>query len=123
MTHHACYGKQDSKHINACAELISRMNEAKVSMRSLVGEEAASANFEARSLLMQAYQASGIGKAEAVSSYVLDWLRGSGTQKLLVFAHHTEVLNTIEKAVSKQFKGVTHIRIDGGVPSAERASR
>ena len=38
------------------------MNEAKLSMRSLDGEEAASANFEARSLLMQAYQASGIGK-------------------------------------------------------------
>ena len=99
------------------------MNEAKVSMRSLDGEEAASANFEARSLLMQAYQASGIGKAEAVSSYVVDWLKGAGTQKLLVFAHHTEVLNTIEKAISKQFKGVTHMRIDGSVSSAERASR
>lgn len=99
------------------------MNETRASISSLEGEEANTAHFEGRSLLMKAYQASGIGKAQAVAEYVLDWLRGSGTQKVLVFAHHKGVLDTIEAAISKHLKGVGHIRIDGSVNSAERAAR
>jgi SWI/SNF-related matrix-associated actin-dependent regulator 1 of chromatin subfamily A len=72
---------------------------------------------------MKAYQASGIGKANPVAEYVLDWLSGSGTQKILVFAHHQDVMNTLEDAVEKKYKGVGHIRIDGTVPSSERAAR
>ncbi len=103
--------------------MVAQLKEKRVSVQSLSGDEAASAQFEARSLMMQAYQATGVGKAESVSNYVLDWLRGSGTQKLLVFAHHTEVLDTIEAAVSKHLKGIGHIRIDGSVQSVERAAR
>lgn len=113
---------QKSEHIKNCKQIISQLNETRQSLSSLVGEEANDANFEARSLLMQAYQASGIGKAQSVAEYVLDWLKGS-EQKLLVFAHHQEVLDTIEAAVSKHLKGVGHIRIDGSVPSIERAAR
>lgn len=115
--------KIQNEHLKICRELIANMKEARISLKSLVGEEASGVNFEAKSLLMQSYQASGIGKAQAVADYVLDWLRGSGTQKVIVFAHHIGVLNTIEAAVSKFLKGAGHIRIDGSVPSAERASR
>jgi SWI/SNF-related matrix-associated actin-dependent regulator 1 of chromatin subfamily A len=114
---------QESKHVKECRDIISQLNETRSAVSSLVGEEASEANFEARSLLMQAYKASGIGKAQSVAEYVLDWLRGSGTQKVLVFAHHKGVLDTIEAAVSKHLKGVGHMRIDGSVPPAERAAR
>ena len=115
--------KKNKDHMKKCAGIVSELKEKRVSVKSLVGDEANSAHFEARSLLMQAYQASGIGKAESVASYVLDWLKGSGTQKVLIFAHHTEVLNIIEDVISKHFKGIGHIRIDGSVSSFERASR
>lgn len=114
---------QESQHVKECRDIISQLNDTRSAVSSLVGEEASEANFEARSLLMQAYQASGIGKAQSVAEYVLDWLRGSGTQKVLVFAHHKGVLDTIEAAVSKHLKGVGHMRIDGSVPPAERAAR
>lgn len=111
------------EHARTCRDLIAEMDGARLSISELVGEEADAANFEARKLLMQAYQASGLAKASAVSEYLLDWLAGSGTQKVLVFAHHREVLDTLEAAVSKKMKGVGHIRIDGTVAPAERASR
>ena len=114
---------QKSKHVKECKDIISRLNETRLAVDSLVGDDASNANFEARSLLMQAYKASGCGKAQAVADYVVDWLCGSGTQKVLVFAHHKEVLDTIEEAVSKALKGVGHIRIDGSVNPADRASR
>ena len=83
--------KIQGKYIRECRDLIEEMNRNKEVRMSLEGGSN-NAVFEARSLLMQAYQASGIGKAQSVAEYVLDWLRGSGSQKLLVFAHHTEVL-------------------------------
>uniref|UniRef100_A0A7S3QB74 Uncharacterized protein n=1 Tax=Chaetoceros debilis TaxID=122233 RepID=A0A7S3QB74_9STRA len=112
-----------NEHVKDCRRIIAEMNDTRASISSLAGEEANNAHFEGRSLLMQAYQASGIGKAQAVAEYVLDWLCGSGTQKVLVFAHHKGVLDTIEATISKHFKGVGHIRIDGSVNSAERAAR
>ncbi len=112
-----------SEHVRHCRQIMEQLKETRISIRSLVGDDANSAHFEARSLMMQAYQASGIGKAQATAEYVLDWLRGSGSQKILVFAHHIEVLDTIETAISKHLKGVGHIRIDGSVSSADRAAR
>ena len=94
-----------------------------MSVADLLGSDANQANFEHRRLLMQAYQASGIGKANPIAEYLLDWLAGSGTQKILVFAHHRHVMDTLEQAVAKKYKGVGHIRIDGTVPSNERAAR
>lgn len=114
---------QKPQHIKDCKEIISELKETRSNLNSLVSDdEASEAHRRARSLLMEAYQASGVGKAQSVAEYVLDWLKGSGTQKVLVFAHHKEVLDTIEAAVSKHFKGVGHIRIDGSVPPAERAA-
>ena len=113
--------KIQSKYTKECRDLIEEMDRNRCNMTS--PQNVDDSEFESRSLLMQAYQASGIGKAQSVAEYVLDWLRGSGTQKVLVFAHHTEVLNIIEKAVSKHLKGVGHIRIDGSIPPSQRAAR
>ena len=70
-----------------------------------------------------AYQASGIAKAPSTTEYILDWLEGSdSTQKLVVFAHHKDVLDYIETNISKKYKGrLGMIRIDGSVSPAERA--
>ena len=102
---------------------MKELRETRLSINQLVGDEQNAAHFEARTLLMQAYQASGIAKASAVCEYVLDWLRGSGTQKVLIFAHHKGVLDSLEVAVAKELKGAGHIRIDGSVSSQDRATR
>lgn len=116
---------QKSEHIQECREIMDRLKDAKVTMNSMTvdEDEAHNAKFEVKTLLTKAYQASGIGKAQACAEYTLDWLRGSGTQKVLVFAHHKDVMDVIEAAVSKHLKGLGHIRIDGSVSSAERAMR
>lgn len=104
--------------------VIKALCEMRQSVDDLVGEEANGAHFEARRLLMQAYQASGIAKADAVCDYCLDWLRGSDQQqKVLIFAHHAAVMDAIEMTVAKELKGVGHIRIDGTVSAADRAVR
>lgn len=115
--------KVSPEHASKCRSLILDMEATRTSIDELVGQDAESANFEARRMFMEAFQASGLAKAQAVSEYLLDWLAGSGTQKILVFAHHKEVLDALEHTVSKKMKGVGHIRIDGSVPSAERAAR
>lgn len=114
--------KMDPTKIKECRELMTELEATKVSVSELQGQDANDAHFEHRRLLMQAYQSSGIGKANAVTEYLLDWLAGA-TQKILVFAHHQHVMDTLEQAVAKRYKGVGHIRIDGTVPSSERAIR
>jgi SNF2 family DNA or RNA helicase len=106
-----------------CEALIKELNDTRQSVEDLVGDDAAGAHFEARKLLMQAYQSSGVAKSEGVAEYLLEWLRGSGTQKVLVFGHHKGVLDCLEAAVAKELKGGGHIRIDGSVSSQERALR
>ncbi|KAL3804483.1 hypothetical protein HJC23_002522 [Cyclotella cryptica] len=111
-----------------CREIMVQLNAARQSLDDIIDdtddEEANSARFEARRLLMQAYQISGIAKAPATTEYILDWLEGSDTQKLVVFAHHKEVLDYMETTISAKYKGrMGMIRIDGSVPPAERALR
>lgn len=84
-----------------------------------------SSNFEAKTALVKAFQQTGIGKAASIADYLTTvWLPGcSDSNKILVFAHHSAVLDTIEQAL---WKGVSsrspkqHIRIDGSVPAANR---
>ena len=106
-----------------CEALMKELRETRQSVADLVGDEANGANFEARKLMMQAYQSSGIAKASATAEYLVEWLRGSGTQKVLVFAHHKGVLDSLEIAVAKELKGAGHIRIDGSVSCQDRAVR
>ena len=106
-----------------CEALIQDLQDTRQSLNELVGEAAEGANFEARRLLMQAYQASGVAKANSVTEYLLEWIRGSGSQKVLIFAHHKAVLDALEVAVAKELKGTGHIRIDGTVKSQVRAEQ
>ena len=87
-------------------------------------------SFQDKQHLMLAYQTTGLGKAAAVADYLMDWLDGSSsTDKIIVFAHHTKVLDHINAALYRRTSGFNrsssqrkdqHIRIDGKVPSNER---
>lgn len=85
---------------------------------------AQAAKNESRRAMMQAYQASGIAKASAIAEYIIDWLRGcDSSQKLVVFAHHKDVMDCLQEAIDKDFKGkLGMIRIDGSVSPLERAA-
>lgn len=85
---------------------------------------AQAAKNESRRAMMQAYQASGIAKASAIAEYIIDWLRGcDSSQKLVVFAHHKDVMDCLQEAITKDFKGkLGMIRIDGSVSPLERAA-
>lgn len=109
--------------VKECQELMQELKDTRQSVSELAGDEASSADFDARRLLMQAYQASGVAKAAGICDYLIEWLRGSGGQKVLVFGHHKALLDALEVAVSKELKGSGHIRIDGQVPPNERAAR
>ena len=111
-----------------CRNIMSQLSEARQSLAEILNDagddEVNSARFESRRLLMEAYQVSGIAKAPATTEYILDWLEGSGTQKLVVFAHHKDVLDYMETTISAKYKGkLGMMRIDGSVPPAERALR
>lgn len=102
-------------------QILKELEETRLSVAELVGNDQRVASFEAKQLFNRAYQASGVGKAQAVADYLIEWVAGAGTQKVLVFAHHKAVMDVLELAVSKHLKGVGHIRIDGNVSSNERA--
>ena len=112
----------DKAMIKTNQQLINDLKDTRMSIAELVGDDQRSASFEAKAMFMQAYQASGIAKAQAVADYLVDWIAGAGTQKVLVFAHHKCVMDILELAISKHLKGVGHIRIDGSVAANERAA-
>ncbi|KAG7330920.1 hypothetical protein KOW79_004889 [Hemibagrus wyckioides] len=56
-------------------------------------------------------------KIRAILEYISDTLE-CGREKFLVFAHHKRVLDGITKELTD--KGISHIRIDGSTPSADR---
>jgi SWI/SNF-related matrix-associated actin-dependent regulator of chromatin subfamily A-like protein 1 len=109
-----------SDHKATCAHAMADLKETRESVANLFGREAQQADFEAKGKLMAAFQASGIGKAKSVAEYLLDWLSGSAHQKILVFAHHKTVLDTIDQALMEKHPN-SHIRIDGSVPTVIRA--
>lgn len=98
-----------SEHLQVCKEAINKWQSAP---KDGLGGQAD---------MMKAYQETGIGKAPAVADYLSNvWLPGS-QDKILVFAHHTMVLDTIEQSLHRYNKTVSHIRIDGSVPASVRA--
>ena len=70
-----------------CKQVLETMNRARLDVQELQGDDALHANFEARRLLMNAYQMTGIAKAPAVADFILDYLSGSN-EKIIVFGHH-----------------------------------
>ena len=82
------------------------------------GEKLFKLRGEEHSLLMEAYQATGLAKLSAVKEYVQDLL-DSGA-KLLLFAHHRSVMDALEASLLGRKPCVQYVRIDGGVTPAER---
>ncbi|XP_037345329.2 SWI/SNF-related matrix-associated actin-dependent regulator of chromatin subfamily A-like protein 1 [Pungitius pungitius] len=72
---------------------------------------------EEKQALLVFYNHTAEAKLQAIMEYVTDMLE-CGREKFLVFAHHKLVLDHIATELLK--KNVTHIRIDGSTPSAER---
>jgi SWI/SNF-related matrix-associated actin-dependent regulator 1 of chromatin subfamily A len=103
-----------------CRQAMAEMGDKRESIQDLFGDDARQADWEAKSKMMAAYQQSGIGKAQAVADYVVDWLAGSDTQKILVFAHHRAVLDAVDQRLLAKYPN-SHIRIDGQVPTGARA--
>lgn len=103
----------------ACEQAMTELKDSRASVKELFGNEARQADFEAKSKLMAAYQTSGIGKAQPTADYLLDWLEGCETQKILVFAHHKAVLDIIDQTLLAK-RPNSHIRIDGSVPTELR---
>lgn len=77
---------------------------------------------EAETSLMAAFakwwKLSGERKIEPVSEYVLEQLKESENEKILIFAHHLDVINGLEDRIKK--KKIDLIKITGAVPSAQR---
>ncbi|VDK42420.1 unnamed protein product [Anisakis simplex] len=70
--------------------------------------------------LVEYYYETGIAKAKTVSDYIINtyFCNDSCDRKVLIFAHHQVVLDTISMNVTK--KGLKSIRIDGTTSSKSR---
>ena len=91
------------------------------------------ASFEARNSMMRAYQLGGIAKVNHCCDYIEEWLDSAGEEKVLLFAHHKEVMSILEErfrtylarnspsGVRKNKK--RYIYIDGGVNPKERQAQ
>ncbi|PNW85934.1 hypothetical protein CHLRE_03g199350v5 [Chlamydomonas reinhardtii] len=78
----------------------------------------AGAQREQQNEIMQLWRQNAKLKGAAVAEYCEDLLEGEDPPKFLLFAHHKELLNTVEEKVKKlRFK---YIRIDGDTPGEDR---
>jgi len=73
-------------------------------------------NQERLSDIFQCYRLTGLAKIHGIQEYLNDLLQND--IKVLVFAHHTEVLDGIEAEVRKL--KLKYVRIDGAVPIKKR---
>ncbi|XP_028394418.1 SWI/SNF-related matrix-associated actin-dependent regulator of chromatin subfamily A-like protein 1 [Dendronephthya gigantea] len=71
---------------------------------------------ERRSALLEYFGETSSAKARAVREYIMDLLEGG--HKLIVFAHHREMLDAISESLMKA--KTEYIRIDGRTPSVRR---
>lgn len=72
---------------------------------------------EKRSALFEYFHATGSVKLPAIEQYVLDIIECG--HKFLLFAHHTDVLDSLDKLLSE--KSIRFIRIDGRTNSEQRS--
>ncbi|VDN07755.1 unnamed protein product [Thelazia callipaeda] len=74
----------------------------------------------AKQRLVEYYYETGIAKARSVARYIIDhyFFDGAPKRKVLIFAHHQMVLDTISMDIAK--KGLRSIRIDGTTISRSR---
>ena len=98
----------------ATAEMAARRAAAAAAQAG--GAATRETRFAAHSALHAWWTASGAAKAEAAAAYVLEALEGGA--KVLVFAHHMAMLDTLETAV--RGARVPYVRLDGSTPSRDR---
>lgn len=69
---------------------------------------------------MQYYVETGIVKAQSVSEHIIEnfFYEGAEHRKLLIFAHHSIVLDTLQTMLQR--KSIKFIRIDGGTNQRDR---
>ncbi|XP_056443936.1 DNA annealing helicase and endonuclease ZRANB3 isoform X2 [Gadus chalcogrammus] len=106
--------KDAAKEASSCLEAWERM------MQGMRSGSTASENpsSEVMSLVTRMYKQTAIAKAGAVKDYIKMMLETEQI-KFLVFAHHLTMLQACTEAVIEAKVG--YIRIDGSVPSSERA--
>ena len=75
---------------------------------------------QASTAVMAFYVATGTAKASASAEYMMKELRAAPALKVIVFAHHKNVLDAAESALRRA--GVPHIRIDGETTQTARAA-
>lgn len=100
-----------------CQQMMKELGDAR---KGTFEEASRNPRSEVGRKLMAAYAGTGAGKAQAVADYLLDWLKGSSNQKILVFCHHQSVMDILDQKLLEKFPN-THIRIDGKVPTSVRA--
>ena len=74
--------------------------------------------FEQRGALLTYFHETCKAKCQAVSDYVLNLLKED--KKIIVFAHHKEMLDEIEKTIISKYQ---YIRIDGNTSSKKRQTQ
>ncbi|KAF6040670.1 ZRANB3 [Bugula neritina] len=74
--------------------------------------------YEIRSLISQLYTKTCQAKVGPVVEFVLFYTSGEDSNKVLVFAHHHAMMNSIQESLWNA--NIKHIRIDGTVPTNER---
>ena len=96
--------------------MTSNLNELQDALEQNKGESIFSGQFAKRQQIVQLYLKSGEIKCRAICEYLSMLLEAE--QKFLAFAHHTCVLDAMEKQL--RAKKVKFIRIDGSTPSSKR---
>ncbi|KAH9492456.1 SWI/SNF- matrix-associated actin-dependent regulator of chromatin sub A-like protein 1 [Bulinus truncatus] len=71
-----------------------------------------------REMLLQYFHETCRVKLDSVRQYILDLIESD--KKFLIYAHHTEMMDSIEECISKKTPGLKYIRIDGRTPSEQR---
>ncbi|CAM9208687.1 unnamed protein product [Chrysoparadoxa australica] len=74
---------------------------------------------ERRCLLMKLFADTGMAKIPAVKNHVKQVVADGMSGKMLVFAHHLNVLNALEKEVLLEM-GISYIRVDGRTKAKDR---
>eukprot|EP01147_Barroeca_monosierra_P009179 gene9179-1470_t len=95
---------------------ISRLMKKNNVSLQLSNDSGGSLDSDRHAVVLRLFQMTGMAKLDASTAYILDQVEKKA--KLLVFAHHQDVMNGIMMALCK--KGIPHIRIDGTTPSSIR---
>lgn len=83
--------------------------------------------FQSNLLYLKIWRETGLVKLDSCCDYLFELLDRDDSIKVLIFAHHQQVLDGIEKSLWEKvfylelhFKKIPFIRIDGSTPSSDR---